>query len=125
MCKRAEYLRDKFLSDLEEERKIFVFMSPDLTREDVLFLHNAFYSIAPIKLLHVRPVTADPLGFELGPPGGAREIAPNLFLGYLGRPGVAPNGTWDIAFDDWVAICQNVRSIVTANQASVVERTLA
>lgn len=105
-CRRVAFLKDKLLEDLAEGRKTFVFLSSTLRVEELLMLHAALRRLGDVALLHARPIGASMRGFPRGRPGEVVEIRPGLFVGYLGRPGRKANGDWDIAFDDWLAICR-------------------
>lgn len=112
LCKRVAFLKEKLLSDFAEGKKVFVFMSPSLSRDDLLTLHRALQSLGPVKLLHVRLAAQQDEGFAQGCAGEVKKIDPDLFVGYLARSGRTPGGAWDIAFDAWVDICRQVRSAV-------------
>ena len=106
-CERVVFLRDKLLTDLGEGRKVFVFFAPGLTVNDLKMLHGALKEVGPVKLLHV---TTDDTA-------NARServvtLEPDLYIGYLSRTGRTATGAWDIAFDDWLGICRQVRMAV-------------
>lgn len=105
-CRRVAFLKDKLLEDLAEARKTFVFLSSTLQFDELLMLHAALRRLGDVALLHARPIGADKLGFDEGRPGEVVEIRPGLFVGYLSRPGRNANGDWDIAFDEWLALCR-------------------
>lgn len=107
--KRVGFLRDRFLADAAEGRKVLVYYSAGLQPDDLTMLHGALRRLGPIDLLHVRPSLGpdDPV-----PSGTAIEIQPNLFLGAIGRSGRSATGAWDIAYDDWVSVCRSVREAI-------------
>jgi hypothetical protein len=107
-CRRIAFLRDKLLSDFDSGEKVFVFKSTSLDKDDLLMLHRVLRSLGPVKLLHVRLASDQRDGFSKGEPGQTFRIAPDLFVGYLRRAGPRPDGSWDIAFDDWVEVCRRV-----------------
>jgi tetratricopeptide (TPR) repeat protein len=113
-CRRIAFLRGKLLADLAEGRKIFVFLSPRLSLADLQMLHRELQSLGPVSLLNVRLVSTPIEGFGTGRAGEAIEIDRGLFVGYLGRSGRTRSGAWDIPFDDWLAVCQNVSNLVYA-----------
>jgi tetratricopeptide (TPR) repeat protein len=114
ICRRIAFLRGKLLADLAEGRKIFVFLAPRLSLSDLQMLHRELQSLGPVSLLNVRLVSTPIDGFGTGRSGEAIEIDRGLFVGYLGRSGRTPSGAWDILFDDWLAVCQNVSNLVFA-----------
>ena len=111
LCRRVAFLRDKFLSDLAEGRKILVFTSPGLAQDDLVMLHRAFRSLGPVKLLHVAYGTASAGGFPDVAPGSVAALDDGLFVGRLTREGRTASGAWDIAFDEWVSVCEQVRDL--------------
>lgn len=121
-CRRSAFLKDKLLADLTDARKIFVYSSPRLSRDELMALHRALLAVGPVTLLHIRLSSSPPEGFPEASPGAAMEISEGLFVGYLRRPGNSPDGSWDIAFDDWVSICRKVYDAVAARKTSAVER---
>jgi tetratricopeptide (TPR) repeat protein len=114
ICRRIAFLRGKLLADFAEGRKIFVFLSPRLSLTELQMLHRELQSLGPVSLLNVRLVSTPIEGFGPGRSGEAIEIDRGLFVGYLGRSGRTPSGAWDIPFDDWLAVCASVSSLVYA-----------
>jgi tetratricopeptide (TPR) repeat protein len=104
--RRVAFLKDKLLEDFAEARKTFVFLSATLRFDELLMLHAALRRLGDVSLLHVRPIGASMQDFAEGRPGEVVEIRPGLYVGYLSRPGRKANGDWDIAFDEWLAICR-------------------
>ena len=47
-------------------------------------------------------------------PGSVRALGDGLFVGVIDRMGAA-KGYWDIAFDDWAAICRRVSEMQPAS----------
>ncbi len=109
-CKRSAYLKDKFVSDLSEAKKVIVYLSSALTKDDLLTMHRAFRSIGPITLLYVKPVTSQTEGIDEGRAGEVIKLDRDLYVGFLSRIGNAPDGSWNIAFEDWVSIVRKVRA---------------
>ena len=106
MCKRVAYLRDKLLADLAAAEKIFVYRSPGLDADRLEALHRALATFGPIQLLNVQPAAPTaPTTFQ-GRAGEIIEVAPRRYVGFLERLGVTDMKTWDIAYDDWIAICR-------------------
>ncbi len=118
LCRRIAYLKDKLLSDLADAKKVFVYTGQSLTMEGLHALHAALKTFGPVKLLHARVITADAAGFPDGRAGEVVSIDRGLFVGYLRRPGVTAGNDWDIAFEDWLAICRKVRSLVDASSVA-------
>lgn len=105
-CKRVAFLKDKFLVDLAEARKIFVFMSFSIGLDELLLLHSALRKFGDVALLHVRPAGAQGEGLDSGRAGDVVQVRPGLFVGYLSRLGRDAKGDWNIAFEEWVALCR-------------------
>jgi tetratricopeptide (TPR) repeat protein len=112
LCRRVAFLKDKLLSDFAEGKKVFVFLSPFLGRDDLLTLHRALQSLGRVRLLHVRLAGGEAQGFAAGSAGEVIRIDQDLFVGYLPCSGRTPDGSWDIAFDAWVDLCRQARSAV-------------
>jgi tetratricopeptide (TPR) repeat protein len=119
MCRRVVYLRQKLLEDFAEARKVFVFLDSKVSIEDIKTLHAILRTMGNAVLLHVRSLAAEQGGFPAGERGKVEEIAPDLFVGFLSREGVLPNGIWDILFDEWTGICRKVRSHIDARVGCV------
>ena len=111
MCRRVAYLRDKLLADLATGEKIFVFRSPGIEAARLEALHEALEAYGPIKLVGVQP--SDAACGPGGTPGGIVRIGERRWVGFLSRLGVADGNYWDIAFDEWVAICRAVAAQTT------------
>jgi Flp pilus assembly protein TadD len=112
LCRRISYLKDKFIQDLKEGSKIFVFntMLP-LSDEELRRLHAGLCQYGPVSLLHVAP-HADPR------PGTVIEVDARLWRGSLGRTGC--NGRiWEIEFDTWLTICQTIRLLNAAHAQAI------
>lgn len=109
-CERVVFLREKLLTDLGEGRKIFVFFSPGLAIGDLKMLHGALKELGPVKLLHVTTVEAARNAGRAAESGGIERLEADLHIGYLSRVGARPSGGWNIAFDDWLSICRQVRA---------------
>ncbi|NLH79401.1 MAG: hypothetical protein GX458_00955 [Phyllobacteriaceae bacterium] len=121
--KRVAFLRDRFLADAAEGRKVLVFYSPGLDHDNLTMLHGALRVLGPVDLLHVRPSSGaeDPIAS-----GTAVEVEPHLFVGVIGRSGRSETGAWDIAYDDWVAVCRHVRDTIAGRAtAPAVEASTA
>ena len=106
MCKRVTYLRNKLVADLTAAEKIFVYRSPGLDADRLEALHDALSALGPVRLLNVQPAAPTAPTMFQGGAGEVVEVAPRRYVGFLERLGVTEMGTWDIAFDDWVAICR-------------------
>ncbi len=107
MCKRIAYLRDKLIDDLVAAEKTFVFKTKNIAVDDLTALHLGLRRFGPVRLLCV--VVADPAAPDpfTGSAGEVREIRPGLYIGFISRLGGA-QGFWNIAYDDWVAICRGL-----------------
>ncbi len=105
LCRRLEYLRDKFLEDLAAREKIFVFTSLE-PLEDRAFcqLNDAMARHGAVDLLCMR--VAD----ETHPPGTVYLVAGGPMVGHLDRLGF-DGRNWNISFDVWRQVCQ--RAVAT------------
>jgi len=124
-CKRSAFLKDKFLADVSEAKKVIVYMSTTLTKDDLCTLHRAFKALGPITLLYVKPTLPRTEGIEEGRPGDVIKLDPDLFVGFLSRIGNAPDGSWSIAFDEWVSICKKVRATIDKSRIQRPERVVS
>jgi tetratricopeptide (TPR) repeat protein len=97
--RRLRFLRDKLISDLTNQTKIFVFASPQISRDTIFEIHAAMSAYGPNRLLCVR------LQDEAHPPGHVETLRENLLVGYLDREGLI-DGVWSIAIDLWLNICE-------------------
>lgn len=120
-CERVVFLREKLLTDIAEGRKIFVFFAPGLAVADLKMLHAALRELGPVKLLHVTTTDAAQATGLKAENGGYNLVVPDLYIGYLSRTGRTETGAWDIAFDDWLALCRNVRTAADATDRLEVE----
>ena len=101
MCRRTAYLRDKLLDELRAGQKTLVFKSNRIDRDELLALHDALLAFGPNRLVNVRLAAASP-GFEADEPGSLRELRPGLLVGRLSRMSILA----DLAYDEWVKICE-------------------
>jgi hypothetical protein len=107
-CRRIAYLKEKFLADLQEARKTFVFKSQEIRLDELKVLHSSLQVFAPLRLLCIKEANADASLKPLwGKPGEIFEISQNLYVGFIAHMG-ARQGHWDIAFDDWISVCRNI-----------------
>ncbi len=114
--KRVTFLRDRFLADAADGRKVLVFYSPRLEPADLSILRSALGTLGPVTLLHVHPTT----GTETDAPvGSAVEVEPDLFVGTISTSGRAPSGAWEIAYADWISVCRSVRTQLDAREPGV------
>ena len=118
-CRRVAFLRDKFLADVAEGRKIFVYVSPAISEEDLRMLHRAFRVFGPVTLLHVVQGETGGAGIGHAEPGTVRDLGDGLIVAYLSRPGRNALRQWNIAFDEWVDVCERARQMVA--QAALVD----
>ena len=104
MCRRVAYLRDKFIGDLREGEKTFVFLSDNTSVARLRALHDAMTTYGPVSLLLVKKAGASDLDGVDERPGEITVVRPDLFIGYL-EPS---SHMHDIAFDNWVDILRAV-----------------
>ena len=101
---RLERLKEKLLEDLQLGEHIFVCkLQYDASDQTVSRVQAAMREHGPGRLLCVR------VKDDANPAGSLRVAADGVMYGYLDRvgPTVGPFGeVWDIAFDDWIAVCR-------------------
>ena len=98
---RLRLLRRKFLEDLREGEKIFVYKRNEaLSEQDVLPLHVALNRFAPNTLLFVTPADA------AHPPGTVERLMPGLLRGSIDRF-APPENAHDLSLECWLAVCVN------------------
>jgi tetratricopeptide (TPR) repeat protein len=99
VCRRLVFLKEKFLKDLREGSKIFVFNGTEpLPDAELRRLHDALGRYGDVSLLHVAPHGEDMAGH-------VTRVDERLWRGGLGRTG--NNGRiWDIEFQTWVSVCR-------------------
>lgn len=102
--KRLGRLREKLIEDLQIGEHIFVYkVQYGATREAMERMQAAIRAYGPGALLCVRAKDAN------NPAGSVTRGSDGLLTGYLDRVGPSvqqSNEVWDIAFDDWIAICR-------------------
>ena len=110
LCRRMEYLRDKFMEDLAAREKIFVFTSLE-PLEDQAFrqLNDAMARHGAVDLLCMR------LADETHPAGTVRLVAGGPMVGHLDRLGF-DGKNWNISFDVWRQVCQKAAATVDAER---------
>ena len=113
-CRRVTYLRDRFLEDRVEGRKTLVFTCPGLTMDELVLLRTALRSLGPAALLHVVFAREAGEGIAPGPPGTIVDLGDGLYIGHVSRAGKTPAAEWDIAYDEWVDVCSQVRQRLAA-----------
>lgn len=107
-CRRVGFLREKFLADLRAGEKVFVFKSKEISPDAMRQLHAAFKGIGKVRVLCVKPANDDPSHSVLcGRGGEVFEMADGLYVGFISHLG-AVDGRWNIAFDDWIAVCRAI-----------------
>lgn len=108
VCHEMSALRDKLLADLAAAEKIFVYRSSGLDADRLEALHRALRAYGPVGLLDVQPAAPTaPTSFQ-GAAGEVVEVAERRWVGFLERLGTETGTTWDVAYDDWVAVCRKV-----------------
>lgn len=106
VCRETEALREQLLADLATAEKIFVFRSSGLDADRLEALHRALRAHGPVRLLDVQPAAPTaPTSFQ-GAAGDVVEVEAGRYVGFLERLGSETNGTWDVAYDDWLAVCR-------------------
>lgn len=103
MCKRAQYLKDKIIQDLQTCERVFVYKSfPSITLRQLSDLYLSFTRYGNNKLLYV--CEAD----EGQAFGTVEHIKDRLFIGRIDKI-VRADGQWsDLSFSGWKNICSRV-----------------
>ena len=98
---RLQFLRRKFLEELESGEKIFVYrFGGPVSEEEIVPLHMALNRHGPATLLWVVPAQRGQ------PPGTVQVLGPRLMKGYIDR--FAPeDNAHDLSFDGWLRVCAN------------------
>ena len=100
-------LRDALVTDLAGNRRLFVYAGP-ATTEQIDAVRSAMGAYGENSLLHVSVATDT---------NAARHVAwrePGLIRGHISRFG-NQGGTWNIAVDDWIAICRAAHGLWQAS----------
>ena len=114
MCKRIGFMRRKLLSDLASGEKILIHKTFASGSEEVRVLYASLRRLGPVRLLWVRSEHSG---------GGAKrddtveEIEPGLYAGCIRRFGNRLDGPWNIAFEDWVALCASLEQMGVPREA--------
>jgi tetratricopeptide (TPR) repeat protein len=107
ICRRLSFLKDKFIQDLEEANKIFVYKSHGnrLSDENALGIWRAMQAYGPNRLLCVRP--ADTVERS----GHVELVSQRLVHAYI--HGLTQSGdNLDGHLDAWVKVCQTVHRLL-------------
>lgn len=105
MCKRVIFLREKFLADLVSAEKIFVCKSDVASADDIRALLASMRTHGPVTLLWVRALEHLPPNTDARA-GDVVVLEEGLIVGYLNRYGNRGFVSWEIPFDEWIAICR-------------------
>jgi tetratricopeptide (TPR) repeat protein len=99
--KRLAFLRRKLMDDLAAGEKIFVHVDNEMRPEtEWAALHRAFRACSPGVLLYVR------LAERPAQIGTVEDAGNGLLLGHIDRLGRGDDGSWNISFDVWMALCR-------------------
>jgi predicted Zn-dependent protease len=98
MTRRLQYLSSKFMDDVANSEKIFVYRARGLSLDDARTLHRAMQSYGDCTLLCVDKAAAGPTA------GTVKTVEHGLLFGYVDR-------LWNHiaelpSFDCWVSICR-------------------
>ena len=105
-CRRLLMLREKMIADLQAAEKLFVYRSEGLEGDKLEALHRSLRAFGPVRLLNIQPAAPTAPTFFQGRAGELQKVADRRYVGFLERLGVEERGVWDIAFDDWIAVCR-------------------
>jgi Flp pilus assembly protein TadD len=101
--KRLGRLRERLIEDLQNGEHIFVYKVQYGATRSMERMQAAIRAYGPGALLCVRAKDAD------NPAGSVTRGSDGMLTGYLDRVGPSvqqSNEVWDIAFDDWIAVCR-------------------
>jgi tetratricopeptide (TPR) repeat protein len=100
-CRRIRFLRDKLLSELENQEKIFVYSSFKLPDDRLAALIECLDRYGPNRLLCVR-------GFTDSQPAGSMEIiSDRVVVGYTAQEALERGSDgWKIPIDHWLGFCE-------------------
>src|SRR5665213_2326623 len=100
MTRRLQYLSRKFIEDLTNAEKIFVYRSSNFVIEEVSTLHRAMRSYGKCALLFVDRASAA---------STVTRLADGLFLGGMDR--FLDGGDEKLYYDGWVSICRQAYNL--------------
>jgi hypothetical protein len=98
---RLKFLRRKFMEELEQMDKIFIYkFASGVSEEEMLPLYMALNRYGEATMLWVVPAERD------RPAGTVEVVMPGLLKGYIDR--FAPDdNAHDFSFDGWLRVCAN------------------
>jgi hypothetical protein len=98
---RLKFLRRKFMEELEQMDKIFIYkLATGVSEEEMLPLYMALNRYGEATMLWVVPAERD------RPAGTVEVVMPGLLKGYIDR--FAPDdNAHDFSFDGWLRVCAN------------------
>lgn len=110
---RLKFLRRKFMEDVANAEKIFVYKRAcGVSEEEILPLHLALNRHGDSTLLWVVPAGRD------RPPGTVEVLMPGLLKGYIDR--FAPDANaHDLSFEGWLRVCANAWVLTQLQQRHV------
>ena len=105
LAKKMQFMRRKFLEDIEEGKKIFIFKRRDgISLDKVQALHEAVQQLGPTPMLWVVEQSE---GHEHG---FIEWLSGNLMKGYIGK--FTPHGRAAYgSIDMWLTICRNTLAL--------------
>ena len=111
VCRETVALKGELLAKLAAGEKIFVYRSSGLDGDRLEALHRALRAHGPVRLLAIQPAAPTAPTSVQGAAGELVEVGEGLFVGFLERLGTRVGGAWDVAYDDWVAVCRKAAAI--------------
>ena len=110
-CRRLAMLKEKLIADLQAAEKVFVYRSEGLEGDRLEALHRSLRAFGPVRLLNIQPAAPTAPTLFQGRAGDLLKVEDGRYVGFLEKLGAEDGGVWDIAFDDWIAICRKTVAV--------------
>ena len=111
-CRRLSQLKEKFIADLQAAEKVFVYRSEGLDGDRLETLHRSLRAFGPVRLLNIQPAAPTAPTVFQGRAGDLIKVDDGRYVGFLEKLGGSNDGSaWDIAFDDWIAVCRKAVAV--------------
>jgi hypothetical protein len=120
-CRRLQFLKRKFIDDLAEANKIFVYKISErnLTDKEIEALHTALQRYGNNTLLYVSYSNSS------NPTGSVQRARPGLMIGYIHQFSLSPSGEPRTpALPAWSSVCAEAHRLWIADRRTESERTV-